>query len=149
MKLKITAAAVLLPALVAIAISQTAPPVKDATKKHHVIFQITTENPKSWEMLFGNISNAQKSFGAPTMEIEVVAYGPGINILKKTNSEMEASMKKAVDTGVVFAVCQNSMRSRKVTTEDLFPFAAQVDSGVAEIIRKQEAGFSYIRATDQ
>jgi hypothetical protein len=58
-------------------------------------------------------------------------------------------MKKAVDTGVVFAVCQNSMRARKVTTEDLFPFAAQVDSGVAEIIRKQEAGFSYIRATDQ
>ena len=35
---------------------------------------------------------------------------------------------------------------RKVTTEDLFPFASQVDSGVAELIRKQEAGWSYIRA---
>jgi intracellular sulfur oxidation DsrE/DsrF family protein len=37
------------------------------------------------------------------------------------------------------------MRVRKVTTEDLVPFAAQVDSGVAEIIRKQEAGWSYVR----
>src|ERR1700690_3282385 len=48
--------------------------------------------------------------------------------------------------GVVLDACQNSMRLRKVTTEDLFPFASQVDSGVAELIRKQEAGWSYIRA---
>jgi intracellular sulfur oxidation DsrE/DsrF family protein len=38
------------------------------------------------------------------------------------------------------------MRLRKVTTEDLFPFSSQVDSGVAELIRKQEAGWSYIKA---
>jgi intracellular sulfur oxidation DsrE/DsrF family protein len=37
------------------------------------------------------------------------------------------------------------MRALKVTTEDLFPFAAQVDSGVAELVRKQEAGYAYIK----
>jgi intracellular sulfur oxidation DsrE/DsrF family protein len=54
-------------------------------------------------------------------------------------------MKKAIDSGVVLAACQNSMRLRKVTTEDLFPFSSQVDSGVAELIRKQEAGWTYVR----
>jgi len=31
-------------------------------------------------------------------------------------------------------------------TEVLVPFAAQVDSGVGELIRKQEAGWSYLKA---
>ena len=51
-----------------------------------------------------------------------------------------------IASGVVLDACQNTMRLRKVTTEDLFPFASQVDSGVAELIRKQEAGWSYVRA---
>jgi len=37
------------------------------------------------------------------------------------------------------------MRAMKVTTSDLFPFATQVDSGVAELVRKQEAGWVYIK----
>jgi intracellular sulfur oxidation DsrE/DsrF family protein len=36
------------------------------------------------------------------------------------------------------------MKKRKVTTEDLVPFAGQVDSGIAEVIKKQEAGWAYI-----
>ena len=43
------------------------------------------------------------------------------------------------------AACQNSMRDRNLKTEDLFPFVSQVDSGVAEIVRKQEKGWSYIK----
>jgi intracellular sulfur oxidation DsrE/DsrF family protein len=78
--------------------------------------------------------------------VAVVAYGKGINLLLKTNAAFEEGLKKATGSGVVMAVCQNSMRARKVKVEDLFPFATPVDSGVAELIRKQEAGFAYIRA---
>ena len=49
----------------------------------------------------------------------------------------------------VLAACQNTMRLRNVKTEDLFPIASQVDWGVAELIHKQEAGWSYVRAGDQ
>jgi hypothetical protein len=55
-------------------------------------------------------------------------------------------LKKAAAEGVVLGACQNSMRARKITSQDIFPFSTEVDSGVAELIRKQEAGFSYIRA---
>jgi len=48
----------------------------------------------------------------------------------------------AANKGVILTACQNTMRARKVKTEDHFPFAAQVDSGVAELVRKQEAGWS-------
>jgi len=37
------------------------------------------------------------------------------------------------------------MRDRNLTDEDLFPFASTVDSGVAELVRKQEAGWAYVK----
>jgi len=123
------------------AISQTAP-----AHKHQVVFQMNVDGMDSWNQLFANIQNVQMIFGADKIEIEVVAYGKGLSLLLKTDSAYEERMKKAIASGVVLAACQNTMRIRKVTTEDLFPFVSQVDSGVSELIRKQEAGWSYIRA---
>jgi uncharacterized protein len=124
------------------AVSQTA-----ETRKHQVVLQMNVDNLDSWNQLFGNIQNIQTVFGADKIQIEVVAYGKGLSILLKTNAAFEERMKKAIASGVVLAACQNSMRLRKVTTEDLFPFASQVDSGVAELIRRQEAGWSYVADT--
>ena len=45
---------------------------------------------------------------------------------------------------MIIAACQNAMRSRNLKTEDLVPFATQVDAGVAELARKQEASWAYI-----
>jgi intracellular sulfur oxidation DsrE/DsrF family protein len=127
--------------LVFAAVSQTQP-----AHKHQVVLQMNVDSPGSWNQLLANIGNLQTVFGADKIQIEVVAYGKGLSLLLKTNTALEERMKKAIDSGVVLAACQNSMRNRKVTTEDLFPFASQVDSGVAELVRKQEAGWSYIRA---
>ena len=121
------------------ATSQTAP-------AHKVVLQMNVDNTDSWNQLFGNVQNLQTVFGADKIQIEVVAYGKGLSLLLKTNTAFEERMKKAIASGVVLAACQNTMRLRKVTTEDLFPFASQVDSGVSELVRKQEAGWSYIRA---
>jgi intracellular sulfur oxidation DsrE/DsrF family protein len=55
-------------------------------------------------------------------------------------------MQKLHDGGVVFAACENTMRKKKVTKDALFPFATTVDSGVAEVVRKQEQGWSYIKS---
>ena len=117
-----------------------------APVQHRVILQMNVDAGDSWSQLLGNIQNIQRAFGVDKIQIEVVAYGKGLSLLLKTNAEYSERMKKASETGVVFAACQNSMRVRKVKTEDLLPFATQVDSGVAEIIRKQEAGWSYVRA---
>ncbi|MBA3883868.1 MAG: hypothetical protein H0X73_14470, partial [Chthoniobacterales bacterium] len=48
--------------------------------------------------------------------------------------------------GVVFSACENMMKKKNVTKEQLLPFATTTDSGIAEVIRKQEAGWSYIKS---
>jgi intracellular sulfur oxidation DsrE/DsrF family protein len=125
------------------AISQT-----PASHKHQVVIQMNSPSGDSWNQLFANIENIQKVFAADGIQIEVVFYGKGLPMLLKTNSAYEERMKKASSTGVVLAACQNSMRIQKLTTEDLIPFAAQVDSGVAELIRKQEAGWSIVKVSE-
>ena len=131
----------LLVGLTGLAAAQTA-----AAKKHQVVLQMNVDGADSWNQLLGNINNVQTAFGADNVAIEVVAYGKGLSLLLKTNATYEERIKAAANKGVVFAACQNSMRLRNVKTEDLFPFSTQVDSGVAELIRKQEAGWIYVRA---
>jgi hypothetical protein len=142
--MKTTLLAIFALALAGIAPAQT--PVSAAPAKHKVVFQMNVADTDSWNQLFGNIGNAQRAFQKDGIQIEVVFYGKGISALLKTNTAFEERLKKAAADGVVLGACQNSMRLRKVTSQDIFPFATEVDSGVAELIRKQEAGFSYIRA---
>jgi intracellular sulfur oxidation DsrE/DsrF family protein len=111
-----------------------------------VVLQMNVANDESWNQLFGNVRNLQTAFGKDNVQIEVVFYGKGITALLKTNTAFEEQLQKAHDSGVVLAACQNSMRQRKIKSEDIFSFSTEVDSGAAELVRKQEAGFSYIRA---
>lgn len=126
--------------LVLAAVSQTpAPP------KHHVVFQLTEPEGPAWGTLIIHVTNMREAFAKDGgSEVEVVFFGPGLNMLRKTNTAYEARLKKLADSGVTLAACQNAMRLMNIKTEDLFPFASQVDSGVAEVARKQEAGWAYI-----
>jgi hypothetical protein len=73
-----------------------------------------------------------------------VFYGPGLTMLTKASKSYEEPLKQLSDKGVKLLACRNAMKMRNVKSEDLFPFAGEVDSGIAEIVRKQEAGWAYI-----
>jgi intracellular sulfur oxidation DsrE/DsrF family protein len=89
-----------------------------------------------------NLRNAFAQDGGS--QVEVVFFAAGLNRLLKTNTAYEERLKQLADSGVTLSACQNAMRTMNVKTEDLFPFASQVDSGVAELTRKQEAVWAYI-----
>ncbi|MEO8051862.1 MAG: DsrE family protein [Acidobacteriota bacterium] len=125
--------------LVFAAVSQT-----PAAPKHRVVFQLTEAQGPAWDSVIAHVQNMRKAFAKDGSEVEVVFFGPGLNMLLKTNTAQEEALKKLAESGVTLAACQNAMRFYKVKTEDLFPFASEVDSGAAELARKQEAGWAYI-----
>ena len=114
--------------------------------RHKVVLQMNVAGADSWNQVLANVGNVQRAFGAEGVQIEIVFYGKGLTALLKTNSAYEERLKKAAADGVILGACQNTMRNMKVTSADLFPFVTEVDSGVAELVRRQEAGWSYIRA---
>lgn len=117
----------------------------DQGGKHKIVFELTAESSAEWEAVLNNVENVQKAFGAANTEIEVVAHGKGLGLLRTTNASMADRLKRIANAGVVFAACNNTMQRLKLTKQDLFPFVTVVDSGVAEVVRKQEAGWAYIK----
>ncbi len=117
-----------------------------AARAHRIVFELTSDDPKVWEALMNNIENVQHALGSA--EVEVVAHGKGLAFLtsmKNAPGPLRERMTKATAARVVFAACENTMKRQNVSKTDLLPFAVTVDAGVAEIVRKQEAGWSYVR----
>ena len=140
MKKTLLAAAALALVLVFSAVPQT-----PKTPKHHVVFQLTEAEGSAWNVLPLHVNNMRAAFAQDGgSQVEVVFFGAGLNMLLKKNTAYEERLKQLADSGVTLSACQNAMRVMNVKTDDLFPFASQVDSGVAELVRKQEAGWSYI-----
>ena len=114
--------------------------------KHRVVFEVTMEGPEQWTAALNNVENLRKAFGADNTQVEVVGHSKGLGIMLSKNVELADRMKKLSDGGVLFAACENSMRKKNVTKADLLPFVTTVDSGVAEVVRKQEAGWAYLKS---
>jgi intracellular sulfur oxidation DsrE/DsrF family protein len=122
------------------ALSQT-----PAGPKHHVVFQMSEGEGTAWSSLVLHVNNTMTSLAQDGgSQVEVVFYGPGLSMLTKTDTAFEERLKQLSDSGVRLVACRNAMKMRNVKTEDLFAFAGQVDSGIAEMVRKQEAGWAYI-----
>lgn len=114
-------------------------------QSHRIVLEMTSDDPKVWEGVLNNVENVTKSLGKT--QIEVVAHGKGLSMMTQSKNEaVRDRMKKNADGGVIFAACENTMRRENVKKEDLVAFAKTVDSGVAEVVRKQEDGWSYLRS---
>ena len=140
MKKTLLFAAALALAFVIGAVSQT-----PKTSKHRVVFQLDEPEGAAWDSLVKHVNNTRDALAKDGgSQVEVVFWGAGLNMLRKTNTAYEARLKQLSDDGVTLSACRNAMRVMNVKTEDLFPFASEVDSGIAEIVRKQESGWAYI-----
>ena len=116
-----------------------------STPKHRVVVHVSDNDPARWILALNNSRNAQEDLGATNVEIEIVAYGPGINMLK-SDSSVKQRIAEALKSGVKVNACQNTMNGMKLTAPDMLPEIGYVPSGVVEVMRKQQQGWAYIRS---
>lgn len=116
----------------------------DTAKKHHVVFHVTDSDPVKWNQVLNNASNLQKNVGKDNVEIEVVANGPGLDMMK-FESVVGSRISEALNSGIVLMACGATMKAAKLTEKDLFPGMTVVPGGVIEIMMKQEAGWTYLK----
>lgn len=113
--------------------------------REQAIFAVSDADPQKWGLTLGNIGNAIDGLGTGAAEIELVVYGPGIAMLKK-DSPVADRIAAALKNGVRIVACQNSMRGFHLEQADLAPGVGVVPSGVVELIRRQHAGYAYVRS---
>lgn len=143
MKLLLTIAALATFPLAAMA----EPPASTPDKPYRIVFEVTSKDPERWMGALRNIRNAKEALGKDT-QIVVVTHGGGLKMLLAASSaadpEFKATLEKLHQDGVTFDACENTMKHDHVEKKDLSDTATPVDSGVAEVVRKQTEGYSYI-----
>lgn len=113
-------------------------------KRHRLVLQVSDSDPAKWNLALNNARNVQDDLGAANVDVEIVAYGPGIGMLK-LESTSGARLTEALKAGVHIVACENTMRNQKLTKDDMLPMITYVPAGVTEIMRRQSEGWSYIR----
>jgi intracellular sulfur oxidation DsrE/DsrF family protein len=115
-----------------------------APKPNRIVFQVSDADEGKWNLALGNARNVQAEFGAGNVDVEIVAYGPGIGMLK-AGSPVKDKIDAAMKSGVTMAACQNTMRNMSLTPKDMLAEIGYVPSGVGELLRKQQQGWAYVR----
>jgi len=117
-----------------------------ATKKmYHAIYQLDNADEKIIDKAIRNINNALNDPRiAGKIKIELIAFGGGTDAYLK-GSKYEEDLKALVQKGVVVAQCNNTLKQRKITRDQLYDFIGIVPSGNGELIIRQAEGWSVIK----
>jgi hypothetical protein len=124
--------------------NQSAAGQKVSKKGHKIVIQVSDNDPTKWNLALNNAKNLQDDVGAANVDIEIVAYGPGIGMLK-LESPTASRVADAMKANVKVIACENTMRGQKLTRDDMQSAISYVPAGVTEIMTKQSQGWAYLR----
>jgi uncharacterized protein len=109
-----------------------------------VVLQVSDNDPAKWNLALNNAKNIQADLGVANVAIEIVAFGPGINMLKM-DSAVGGRVGDALAAGIKVVACENTMRNAKLAKPDMLDRVGYVPSGVVELMQKQQQGWAYLR----
>ena len=115
-----------------------------AAQHSKVVIQVSDGDQAKWNLALNNARNIQADLGAANVDIEIVAYGPGIGMLK-LDSPVANRVDEANVAGVKVLACENTMKGQKLARNDMLGSVGYVDAGVVEIMQRQQQGWAYIR----
>ena len=138
----------------AIALAAVTGAAAENAKPHRVAIQIDQSDEKVMNMVLNNAKNVLEHYRAKNenAEVEIVAYGPGLDMLRDDKSPVKDRIKQMVDvdfpTKIAFSACNNTkrgMEKREGHPITLIPQATIVPAGVVRLMELQEEGWSYVR----
>lgn len=132
--------------------AQTKPPIDTSSNdkpfaEHFIALQLSDSDPKKERLVLSVASNLQKSYGQDKIAIEVVAFGPGIDLLRDTNENRQL-VDSLVSQGVRFDVCGNTLDTIERETGQrpkINPHAIEVQVGVGQLLTLSESGYTIVR----
>jgi len=116
----------------------------NAQQKQKVVIQVSDNDPAKWSLALNNARNVQQDLGKDNVQIEIVAYGPGLGMLK-AESKVADRLAQALDNDVGLLACENTMTNTKVSRDEMYGGIAYVKAGVTHIMKRQQEGWAYIR----
>ncbi len=130
-------------------------PVAAADKVHRLALQISDDTPEKMSTVLGNAANVARYYSGKGEEVEIriVAFHGGLNMLRTDKSPVAAKVKAAAESlpNVTFEACRNTIEGmaknegKKPEDIPLFPGVKVVPSGVVELLELGEQGWTIVR----
>lgn len=112
--------------------------------QHKIIWDMNSGDTAQQRGLYKQINNVLAA--APDTKIEVVFHGNAVYALLKDTGYHKEQLLDLCKRGVVFAACNNSLKGRNIDTNRVIREAIIVPVSILELTKKQEQGWSYIKA---
>src|SRR5580698_5670893 len=123
-------------------------------KTHRIAVHVDQNDPQIMNMALNNVTNVIEYYRARNedVEIEIVAYGPGLHMLRADTSPVQDRIKHLKEIAspgkIQFSACNNTkqnMEKLEGHAISIVPDASIVPSGVVHLMELQERGWSYVR----
>jgi uncharacterized protein len=123
-------------------------------KTHRVAIQVDQNDPQVMNMVLNNATHAIEYYRDKNedVDVEIVAYGPGLHMLRSDSSPVQDRIKRLKDMvfpgKIQFSACNHTkqgMEKAEGHAIPIVPEATVVPSGVVRLMELQEAGWSYVR----
>jgi uncharacterized protein len=127
--------------------AQSAPLPDKPFAEHRVALQLSDNDPKKQSLVISVAYNLLKAYDPDKVAIEVVTFGPGIDLLRSENGNRKL-VESLVAQGVRFDVCLNTVDTIERETgkrPDIIPTATPVQVGVGQILALTENGYTLVR----
>lgn len=115
--------------------------------EHRLALQLSDAEPEKQGLVLSVAFNVLKAYGPDRVAIEVVAFGPGIVLLRQDNPRRPL-IESLMAQNVVFDVCMNSVETAERATGTQYPLhpqARKVAMGVPHILSLTESGYTLVR----
>ncbi len=118
-----------------------------AFAEQKIVLQISDNDPSKQTLVLNVASNLVKAYGSENVDVEIVAFGPGLRLLFKDNNNKDRIQGLSAE-GVRFSACGNTIKKMgNLLGEEprLNPNATRVDAGVVRIIDLTSAGYTLVK----
>ena len=114
-------------------------------RKYRAIVHVTDGEPDKWTRVIGYVRGLESTAERADLAVAVVVQGLALDMLK-ADSPVAKAVGEAIGRGVEVVACEYSMKVRNLTRAQLTPSVVSfVPFGGIEIIRRQNAGWAYLR----
>jgi intracellular sulfur oxidation DsrE/DsrF family protein len=140
-------AAILAATLPCAAHAQQVPLQDKPFAEHKIVLQLSDNDPRKQALVISIANNLLKFYDPDKVAIEVVAFGPGIELLR-SESASRKQVESLIAQGVRFDVCLNTMDTIERETgrrPDIMQAATPVQVGVGQILFLTENGYTLVR----
>jgi hypothetical protein len=121
-------------------------------KTHRVVLQVNSAEPGMMNLALNNATNIDQYYKerGEKVEIEVVAFGAGLHMLRDDTSPVKDRLKAITEKipTISFKACGNTQQNMHNSENKEIPLVSQaklVKSGVVRVIELQEQGWTYVR----